>query len=116
VQGLLDSLPDCPRFDETATDNHKGYTATWEIRAGKLYLVVFEGIFNGKPIGVGRLGRLALPIVADWCSGYVRVIRGAWNRESGYVRPRFDRVEILTVKEGIIQKRVVKRNAGIDDR
>jgi hypothetical protein len=63
------------RFDETNDGNHiilstacwRGYIGTWEIKAGKFYLVNIDGRY--KITGDS-------PIFADWFSGVLRIPRG----------------------------------------
>jgi hypothetical protein len=104
-----------PDLDEMSTSHRRGYAAIWEVRGDKLYLRSLSASINGTPAVNQIFKGRTLPVRADWYSGEVHVVRGKRVEGSGYLKPKFERVEILTFKAGVLKERVIRLNAGIDD-
>ncbi len=101
-----------PSFDETRTSNRKGYSATWEIRDSKPFLISFEAKIQGRRVPIHQIlpGR-RLPVHADWYTGRLHVPLGEWVTAPGGSRPKWERLLVLEVEKGIIVSSVEKRNA-----
>lgn len=100
-----EELQDCdPIIFSTAC--WRRYIATWEIKAGRLYLVEIEGRY--KLAGEG-------PIFADWFSGVLRIPKGEVLR---YVHMGFATVyeqELLVkIEQGVVVATELVDNRGKD--
>jgi hypothetical protein len=98
---FLKRLPVIPRFDVPSTANYKGYTASWEVKDSRLYLVTFDATTNHQPYSVSLLfsGRM-VPIHADWYSGTVHIVSGRETLAQG--RYTYERVTALQVTNGVV--------------
>jgi hypothetical protein len=106
-----------PRFDEGSTANRKGYTAKWEIRDSKLWLVSFKAEIGGKPVEIGRvLPGQKLPVQATWFTGMLRVPTGESLTPGLLFNAKFERLDIFDVKNGVVIHHQEKHNASPDDR
>jgi hypothetical protein len=89
-----------PRFDRTRTSNWKGYTAAWEVRDSKLYLIAFDASIEGQPIPMRKLfPKRELPIFADWFTGTLHLV-SAERERAPY--PLFKQVTQMRVTKGLV--------------
>lgn len=101
-------------IDDESTGNRKGYSAAWEIRDSKLYLVSFEAKRQGNDLNIGALlpgGKLPTP--ARWYTGKLHIC--VVDCFGPPLKPRFERLVILEIQEGIVLGSTEKRNSGRDD-
>ena len=85
----------------------RGYLATWEVRADKLWLVglTFEPCNGRSPVPISALfPQAANGAFADWVSGKLIVSIGPWTREVGPYG-HFDAYWQITVHKGEIVSR-----------
>ena len=105
-----------PKFDLGSTSNRKGYTAVWEIRDSKLYLVSFDARINKRKFKFRQIvPRAKLPHHATWFTGTLHIPIGEMLPGSGYFDPKFERIEILEIKDGLVIHRQERRNSGRED-
>lgn len=95
-----------PQFDIDNTANWKSYTAKWEIKGDRLYLVTIEGKIAGKKVVLEDLfPRKKSPIQAMWFSGTIIIPCG---REigllKGVARHIYEKETHITVKKGKVVK------------
>lgn len=107
---------DRPDFDMDTTANRKGYTARWEVRDSKLYLVSFNAEINRKRVKFSQLVSGAkLPYHAKWFTGKLHIPTGDMLLGTGVFNPKFERLEVLEVEKGIITGRSERRNSRRDE-
>lgn len=128
LEYLWKDWPQRPHFDEESTGNRKGYTAVWEIRESKLYLVSFKATShtNGVKIGwfvlIPRVTKnigidlvipgVKLPVQASWYTGKLHVGIGEWAGTP--LNPKYQRLVVLEIEKGIVVRSSEKRHAGKD--
>lgn len=96
-----------PMFDPVSSSNWKAYTATWEIRDGKLFLTSFTAHLKGKPFDVQRMLGAPLPVEAKWLSGPLHAVD---NVTFESVRRYSEDARRLYFLDGVLQKTsVLKR-------
>jgi hypothetical protein len=94
------TLTPIPKFDRARTSNWKGYTATWEIRDSKLYLIAFEASADGQSVPITKLfPKRELPIFADWFTGTLHLL-SAERERAPY--PVFKQVTQMRVSKGTV--------------
>jgi uncharacterized Ntn-hydrolase superfamily protein len=103
-------------FDVINTGNRKGYIACWEIREQTLYLVEFRAEIDGKPIRIEQVfPDTKLPVPATWYTGRLHVITGQALTHGFAQSAKYSALDVLTIKEGVVVRREVFRNARPDD-
>ena len=111
----LQTLSPRPRFDPPRSSNWKGYSADWEIRDSKLYLVAFEALSSRKPVPISDLfPKRELPILADWFTGTLHLLSAERERKVGGY-PVFKHVTQMRVKNGVLSEKKEMENVSIVD-
>jgi hypothetical protein len=93
-----------PQFDPDSTANWKGYTATWEIRDGKLWLATFTAQFKGKPFDAEKMLATPLPTEATWLCGPLHAVNNV--QVSGVTRYS-DKAQRLFFVDGVLKKTAI---------
>ena len=93
-----------PQFDPDSTANWKGYTATWEIRDGKLWLATFTAQFKGKPFDAEKMLGTRLPAEATWLCGPLHAVN---NVQFSGVTRYSDKATRLFFVDGVLKKTAI---------
>ena len=105
-----------PKFDQGSTSNRKGYTAVWEIRDSKLYLVSFDARINKRKFKFRQIvPRAKLPHHATWFTGTLHIPINEKRPGSDYFDLKSERLEILEIKDGEVIHRQEGRKPNHED-
>ena len=105
-----------PKSDDPATDNLRGYVATWEILDGKLFLRRIDVAFRNPRASLNEESRIiknvihkifpdSRDLVAGWYSGALIIPRGKLVKyvHMGY-GSTYESYTIVTVDKGVVSK------------
>ncbi len=103
-----------PIFDDDTTANRKNYHARWEVRNSRLYLISFDARRKGNPVPIDAvIPGSKLPMLATWYSGRLHIgMHDVAGWEKG--KPKYDRLVILELEDGVVVGQTVKRDAAKD--
>ena len=107
-----------PKSDDPATDNLRGYVATWEILDGKLFLRRIDVAFRNPRASLNEESRIiknvihkifpdSRDLVAGWYSGALIIPRGKLVKyvHMGY-GSTYESYTIVTVDKGVVSKKL----------
>lgn len=101
MSGYWSEARPVPQFDPDSTANWKAYTATWEIRDGKLWLATFTARIKGKPFDAEKMLGTTLPAEATWLCGPLHAVSKV--RSSSVLRYS-DNAKRLFFVDGVLKK------------
>jgi hypothetical protein len=102
LESYWNDLKPKPKFFARYTSCWRGYVATWEIIAGKLYLIDINTQNDTLRIS-SIFPQTAGPVIANWYSGKLRIPSGELLEyvHAGY-ESKYERDIFITVKKGEI--------------